>query len=182
MDQISPLKDLLHKFSLSTGLKVNYDKSLMVPINVASDQMTALATALGCQVGTMPFPYLGLPLGTTKPSIQDLLPLVESLERRLTCISTFLSQEARLQLVNSALCSMSLYFLLFLNLPTILINQLDRILRQCLWRDKDGPKQSLAAWEMICKPKVNGGLGIVNIKNKNDSLLLKHLDKFYNRT
>jgi hypothetical protein len=25
----------------------------------------------------MPFPYLGLPMGTTKPSIEDLLPIVE---------------------------------------------------------------------------------------------------------
>jgi hypothetical protein len=50
-----------------------------------------------------------------------------------------------------------------------------------LWRDKDGPKQSLAAWEMVCKPGDKGGLGIVNFSKKNDSLLLKHLDKFYNK-
>ena len=58
---------------------------------------------------------------------------------------------------------------------------MDRILRQCLWRDQDGPKQSLAAWEMVCKPKGNGGLGIVNFDKTNEALLLKHLDKFYNK-
>jgi hypothetical protein len=50
-----------------------------------------------------------------------------------------------------------------------------------MWRDKfDEPKQSLSAWEMICKPKKSGGLGIVDFQNKNAALLIKFLDKFYN--
>jgi hypothetical protein len=34
IDQVLALKEILHKFSVSTGLKVNYRKSNMVPINV----------------------------------------------------------------------------------------------------------------------------------------------------
>ena len=34
LDQVLAMKDLLHKFSLSTELKVNYQKSCMIPINV----------------------------------------------------------------------------------------------------------------------------------------------------
>ena len=34
---------------------------------------------------------------------------------------------------------------------------------------------------MICKPKDNGGLGIINFAKKKEALLLKHLDKFYNK-
>ena len=117
-------------------------------------------------MGSLPFPYLGLPLGTTRPSIQDMLPLVESVERRLTSTSIFLSQGARLQLITSALSSMPIYFLLSLKIPPGLIIQLDIILRQCLSRDKDNPKPSLAAWEMVCKPKENGGLGIVDLKRR----------------
>lgn len=181
MDQVVALKEILHKFGLSTGLKVNFQKSLIIPLNVDPVEVAALAAVLDCQVGSLPFPYLGLPLGTTKPCIKDLLPLVNSLDRRLTATSIFLSQGARLQLINSALSSMPLHFLLSLNLPIGLTEQLDRILRQCLWRDKDEPKPSLAAWEMVCKPKAKGGLGIVNFQKKNDALLMKHLDKFYNK-
>jgi hypothetical protein len=76
---------------------------------------------------------------------------------------------------------MPLHFLCSLQLPQGLTKQLDRILRQCLWRDKfDEPKQSLSAWEMICKPKKSGGLGIVDFQKKNAALLIKFLDKFYN--
>jgi hypothetical protein len=154
----------------------------MVPINVPSELLADLAEVFGCQIGSMPFTYLGLPLGTTKPTIAELSPLVCRLERKLTASSSFLSQGARLQLINSALASMPLHFLCTLQLPPGLTKQLDRILRQCLWRDQEGhPKQSLAAWEMICKPKLKGGLGIVNFQKQNAALLLKFLDKFYNK-
>jgi hypothetical protein len=35
--------------------------------------------------------------------------------------------------------------------------------------------------EKCTKPKRKGGLGIINLKTQNYSLLIKHLDKFYNR-
>jgi hypothetical protein len=77
---------------------------------------------------------------------------------------------------------MPLHFLCSLQLPPGLTKQLDRILHQCLWRDKFyEPKQSFAAREMIAKPKQNGGLGIVDFQKPNASLLMKFLDKFYNR-
>jgi hypothetical protein len=138
----------------------------MVPINVPSELISELASAFGCHIGSMPFTYLSLPLGTTKPRIVDLMPLACRLERRLESSSSFLSQGARLQLHNSALASMPLHFLTTLELPVGFTNQLDRILRQCIWRDKDTPKPSLAAWNMICKPKKSGGLGIVYFRNK----------------
>jgi hypothetical protein len=142
-----------------------------VPINVSSDLMDELARDFGCQIGGMPFTYLGLPLGTTRPTMSDLSPIVFRLERKLTSISSFLSQGARLQLITSALASMPLHFLCALHLPPGLTKQFDRIFRQCLWRDKyDEPKQSLAAWDMVCKP----------FQKQNAALLIKFLDKFYN--
>jgi hypothetical protein len=133
-------------------------------------------------MASMPFTYLGFPLGTARPQMQDVMPLVFRLERILTSISHFLSQGARLQLVDSALASMPIYFLCPLSLPPGIIKALERILRQCLWRDDiDTPKQSLAAWEMLIKPKDKGGVGLVNFKKKNQALLMKYLDKFYNK-
>jgi hypothetical protein len=78
---------------------------------------------------------------------------------------------------------MSLHFLCTLRLPPGLTKQFDRILRQCLWRDKlDEPKQSLAAWDMVYLPKSAGGLGVVNFQKQNAALLIKFLDKFYNNS
>ena len=65
------LKAMLNSFAESTGLKVNSDKSMMVPISVANDKLEILARTLGCSKGSLPFTYLGLPLSLTRPTVAD---------------------------------------------------------------------------------------------------------------
>jgi hypothetical protein len=54
LDQVSALKITLEKYSKSTGLRINYNESQMIPINTQSDLVAQLADEFGCQVGTMP--------------------------------------------------------------------------------------------------------------------------------
>lgn len=177
--QLLALKDMLIDFQASTRLKVNFQKSCILPINVEASETARLASLFGCQVGTLPFTYLGLPVGTTRPKIQGLVPVVDRMERRLTATSCLLSQGSRLQLVLSTLSSMPIYFLCR---PVGIIKQLERIMRQCLWRgNSDNPNQSLLAWPLVCKPKEYGGMGILNLAIQNKALLSKHLSKFYNK-
>ena len=69
----------------------------MYPINVNAADANSLAAFFGCQLGSMPFTYLGLPVGTTRPKFFDLLPLIDCMERRLRASSWFLPQGSRLQ-------------------------------------------------------------------------------------
>nr|AAK52538.1 Putative non-LTR retroelement reverse transcriptase [Oryza sativa Japonica Group]AAP51866.1 retrotransposon protein, putative, unclassified [Oryza sativa Japonica Group] len=64
-------KALLNSFAHSTGLKVNYHKSCLYPINLSHENAVLFAGLLGCTIGTMPFTYLGLPMGTTRPRVVD---------------------------------------------------------------------------------------------------------------
>jgi hypothetical protein len=50
--QLFFLKAILNSFLESTGLKVNYAKSLMVPVNVSDQSMTVLANTFGCSIGS----------------------------------------------------------------------------------------------------------------------------------
>jgi hypothetical protein len=61
--QLLYLKQLLHQFASSTRLKVNFSKSFQVPINISDDRASSLVACFECQVGSIPFTYLGLPLG-----------------------------------------------------------------------------------------------------------------------
>jgi hypothetical protein len=97
--QLASLKTLLVKFTATTGLAVNYHKSCMLPINVPDDEIQLLAMEFGCTVGSFPFTYLGLPMGTTRPGIQDLSPLVCRIERKLTASMNLLAYGGRLQLI-----------------------------------------------------------------------------------
>ena len=67
--QLLALKEMLISFHSSTGLKVNFNKSSMIPLNVSDEEATSLVAIFGCSIGQMPFTYLGLPMGTTKPKI-----------------------------------------------------------------------------------------------------------------
>ena len=72
MRQIEQVKNLLLHYSAFTGLRVNYEKSFLVPLNVPITQLHSLLNVLGCQQGHFPFTYLGVPLGTTKPKLKIL--------------------------------------------------------------------------------------------------------------
>lgn len=90
-DQLIHLKYLLHLFSLSTGLFVNYNKSSMVPINIDLQTVSNLANVFGCKVENLPFTYLGLPLGTTKPTVQDLILVITKIDKRLSGVARFMT-------------------------------------------------------------------------------------------
>ena len=120
---------MLQVFAQSTGLDVNYHKSFLIPINVDPIVMNDLAIAFGCQIGKMPFTYLGLPVGTTRPKMVDFMPLVDCMERRMTASSSFLNQGERLQFLNSALSSMPIFFMCSVVVPAGILKQLERIQR-----------------------------------------------------
>jgi hypothetical protein len=105
----------------------------MTTINVPEDKMSSLAADFGCQIGSMPFTYLGLPMGITKPRFQDLTPMMDKIERRLTACSSLLSYTGQLQMVNPVLTSSATYTMCSIKLPVGVINNIDRARRQCLW-------------------------------------------------
>jgi hypothetical protein len=181
--QLIFLKALLHSFVESTGLKVNYRKSQMLPINVPHDKMVRLASTFGCEIGALPFTYLGLPMGTIKPRMEDLTPLMDRIERRLSACSTWLSYSGRLEMVNSAITPIATYTMCTIKLPKGVIDNIDRARKQCLWRGNDVDKKggNLVAWPTVMKPKNKGGLVVLNIRLQNDALLMKQLHKFYNK-
>ena len=71
--QLVALQRNINNFSAATRLKVNFLKSSFVPINMSSERCSSVAQILGCMVESMPFTYLGLPLGTTQPRIDDII-------------------------------------------------------------------------------------------------------------
>ena len=58
------IEDILTKYAQSIGLKINFHKSTLIPINLEADLAAQLAAIFECTIGSMPFTYLGLPLGT----------------------------------------------------------------------------------------------------------------------
>jgi hypothetical protein len=180
--QLINLKNILGAFSISTGMNVNFDKSSIVPINVEPEKMVRLAAVFDCQVGSMPFTYLGLPLGTTRPSVDEYLPLLNKIEKRMIGISSLLTYAGGLIMVNSVLSALPTFYLGTLKVPVSVLHQIDKYRKHCLWDRRDINRKGgcLVARKKACLPKDQGGLGIINLRLQNSALFLKHLHKFYN--
>ena len=150
---------------------------------MTSQTADQIAQTLGCTVGTMPFTYLGLPLGTTKPTVLELMPLVHRIERKLTASFMMMSYSGRTTVINTLLSSVAMFYMCNLHIPPKILEHIEKIRRHCLWNKKteEGEKcSSLIAWNRVCSPKDKGGLGVLNLKIQNEALLLKFLHKFYN--
>lgn len=74
------------------------------------------------------------------------------------------------------------FYMCTLQLPPQIIKQIDGYRKKCLWSGGDINRKGncLVAWEDACRPKPEGGLGIIDLKTQNSALLLKFMDKFYN--
>lgn len=143
------IKGILHSFSPATGLKINFHKSCLLPINLDTVKASQLAAIFGCQVGTFPFTYLGLPMSLTKPKVKDYIPLITKIERRSNATSTWVSMAGRFTLVNSTFSAMPIFAMCTLKLLYSVINTIDHIRRDCLCRgnNESAHRNPLIAWE-----------------------------------
>ena len=169
------LKALINSFSASSGLNVNFSKSMMIPINIPKNRIIHLAATFGCSIGSLLFPYLGLPLGLTKPRVDDFLPPINRCLKRLTSTYPFLSQAGKLQMVNSVFSSLPTFFMRTFLLHSSIREQVDKFRKHCLWRGSDANNRinAKAALPLVTEAKKDGGLRILDLKTFNEAVLLK---------
>lgn len=82
VEQIRHLRAILTIFEAASGLHVNWSKSSLFAVNKVDD-MGLLAANLGCQVGSLPTKYLGMPLGAKSQSLEIWNDVVERYGKRL---------------------------------------------------------------------------------------------------
>jgi hypothetical protein len=89
-----------------------------------------------------------------------------------------LSIGGRLTLINSVLSSLMMYMMPFFSTPKGVLNKLDYFRSRFFWQgDENKKKYGLTKWTILCQPKDQGGLGILDLNTKNTALLSKWLYK-----
>ena len=83
-DRSLHLSWVLFWFEVSSRLKINLDKSALIPMG-AVENVNALATELGCRTGSLPSTYLRLPLGAPHKSVAVWDSIEERMHKRLAC-------------------------------------------------------------------------------------------------
>jgi hypothetical protein len=144
-------------------------------INLEESFLRASSSFLHCAVESIPFRFLGIPVGADPRRRATWIPIIESMKKRLSIWNgRILSIGGRVTLINSVLSSLPLYYFSFFKAPSCVLKELVTIQRNFLWGGREGErKMCWVSWERICQPKKLGGLGIKSLEIFNSSLLCK---------
>ncbi|XP_071715934.1 uncharacterized protein [Rutidosis leptorrhynchoides] len=156
---------LLNSFELISGLKVNSHKSCLYGIGVENQELTFMANRIGCQIGSIPFLYLGLPIGSKMNKAGDWAPVIER----------FKSKAFRLEIKNIVFWWSSNPHQIA---PQGVLSSLEKLSRTFFWGGA-GDKSKLAwmKWDRVLCSYESGGLGIGSLNGKNRALMDR--DRFW---
>ncbi|KAJ9701497.1 hypothetical protein PVL29_006726 [Vitis rotundifolia] len=174
LEQMANLSWLLMWYEAISGLNINLNKSEILPVGRV-ENVEALASELGCKVGSIPSTYLGLPLGAPHKSVAVWDGVEERMRKRLALWKRqFISKGGRITLIRSTLASMPIYLMSLLRMPRAVRLRLEKIQRDFLWGGGAlENKPHLVKWAVVCSHKKKGGLGIRNFSSLNKALLCK---------
>ncbi|XP_026390910.1 uncharacterized protein LOC113286536 [Papaver somniferum] len=126
----------LESFKDMTKLKVNLSKSSMMGIETQQDIIQKCAGLARCGVGEFPFSYLGIPIGASTRLIGVWNTIIERMTVRLAPWKRrYLSKARRVELINSTLMSIPLYYLSLFKIAVSVAKKLERLMRNFWWGD-----------------------------------------------
>ncbi|XP_069147459.1 uncharacterized protein [Solanum lycopersicum] len=198
LESVKAIQLCFSQFSQASGLQANLSKSSIYCGGVKKEVRNQIVQQLGYNMEELPFKYLGVPLSTKKMTMMQWYPLIEKIMARITSwTARKLSYAGRIQLVQTVLFGVQAYWAQLFLFPTKVIKLIDSMCRSYIWSgDGKVTKKALIAWERVCRPKNEGGMGLINMQlwnraaiaklcwdlaNKEDKLWIKWIHVYYIR-
>uniref|UniRef100_A0ACD5Y547 Uncharacterized protein n=1 Tax=Avena sativa TaxID=4498 RepID=A0ACD5Y547_AVESA len=154
-------------FGEESSLRCNMSKSSASPIRCEVVDLQQIMARLNFPLAPFPVHYLGLPLLSLRLLKKDLQPMVDKVARHIPAWKVgMLEQSGRLILLKSMLNATPIYPMLSLDLPQWFFGTLSKLQRGFFWarEEQARARQCRVAWDMVCSPKLLGGLGVKNLK------------------
>ncbi|CAA0833358.1 DNAse I-like superfamily protein, partial [Striga hermonthica] len=171
--------NILHNYKGFTGQKVNLHKSSMfLSRNCRPDMVCRISAILSGVVVKRSSRYLGLPLGIGAFKRDAFQFVEESVKARIeSWKNNLLSPAGKEVLIKSVLQALPIFVMSCFLLPIGLCKRICRLMAKFWWSKGSSQENSLhwKAWEKMVIPKINGGLGFLDIQTLNKALILKQL-------
>ncbi|GJR12441.1 hypothetical protein Tco_0795093 [Tanacetum coccineum] len=172
-------REALDEFKDASGLSPSMPKSTTYFCNVLNHTKLAILHILPFEEGRLPVKYLGVPLVSSRLIFRDCKELVEKVQNRVNdWKNKSLSIAGRLQLIQSVMGSMNVFWASVFMLPTRVLLDIEQLMRGFLWCQGSLCKgKAKVSWEVVCLPKQEGGLGIRRLEHFNKALMVSHIWK-----
>ena len=96
-------------------MKINFHKSELYCFGKAKEQQEEYRRIFGCESGSLPFRYLGIPIHYRKLRNKEWKTVEDRFEKKLAAwVAKMLSYSDRLVLINSMLTSLPMFYYPFL--------------------------------------------------------------------
>ena len=180
---INHIMTSLAQFSDISGLSPNIHKSNVYFCNCKSSVITWFDNEFNIPHGCLPAKFLGVPLISSRLSINMCRPLIQNLTNRILSWTTFtLSFAGRVQLVKSVLFCMQAFWTNHFNIPVGVHRIIKSLFTRFLWKGNTNSNGGAkVAWKFLCLPKEEGGLGLKDSREWNKAQMLFHLCKIINK-
>lgn len=181
IDNARNVKWLVSCFECLSGMKIKFNKSDLLTINVDEEVSNILSQIFCCKRGTFPLKYLGVPLHFAKLRREDLQPIVDKIIKRICgWRGRLLSYEAKLVLLRTCIASIPTYLMSVIKFPKWAIKAITSQMAHFLWGNvRDVHKYHLANWGLVSQKKQFGGLGVPNLREVNMSLLASWAKRYF---
>lgn len=166
---------LLNCFTDPSGLHVNLNKSSLFGVGVCDAEVVRLASKCHCSAGSLPFFYLGLPVGLNTNLIHNWKPVKDKFLRRMNgWAAKTLSIDGRFTLIKFVLNSLPLYFFSLFKAPKKLLSDLEKLHTKFFWGESGTSRKIIwASSNKLTGEFDRGGLKVGSLARKNLALLAK---------
>ena len=175
ISSVNALMDLFKTYVLASGQIINPSKSTVYYGSISVSRINRITNLIGFNKGSLPFFYLGVPIFKGKPKKSFLQPIADKIKSKLSSWkASLLSIAGTVVLVKSIIQGMLIHSISIYSWPQALLKDIECWVRNFIWSgDVSKRKMVTISWNKICKPYLEGGLGLRSLTTLNEAANLK---------
>nr|XP_027127775.1 uncharacterized protein LOC113743906 [Coffea arabica] len=173
---LKKVMSVLENYCGVSGQQLNYQKSCFIDHDALTlPRKRVISQISGFHVKSLPIRYLGCTLYSGRRKRSYFSDICTSVAKRvLSWKENLLSSGGRLVLLKSVLSSLPIHVLAASTPPKGVLRTLEKAFANFLWGTTEkGSRYHWIAWDSLCKPYAEGGVGVRALTDAFDALSLK---------